>query len=86
MSGQRIFTEEELRQYDGANGRPVYIACNGIVYDVTQAPLWRTGLHQDLHYAGLDLTRSLHKAPHTARVFERLYIHIVGTLKPVDKS
>ncbi|MGH2594038.1 MAG: cytochrome b5 domain-containing protein [Anaerolineae bacterium] len=82
MSEDRIFSETELRQYDGTRGRPVYIACEGVVYDVSDAPLWRTGMHKDLHYAGLDLTRSLPKAPHDRRVFERMYVHVVGTLKP----
>lgn len=76
----RVFTESELRQYDGRNGRPVYIAYDGIVYDVSDAPLWRTGMHKDLHYSGLDLTRSIRKAPHTSSVFERPYIRKVGVL------
>jgi predicted heme/steroid binding protein len=82
VAEERVFTEVELRQYDGSKGKPVYIACDGIVYDVSDAPLWRTGMHQDMHYAGLDLTRSLRKAPHGAQVFERKYVRIVGRLSP----
>ena len=82
MDAERLFSEDDLRQYDGTQGRPVYIACNGIVYDVSDAPLWRGGMHQNLHYAGLNLTRSLRKAPHDIRVFERRYIRAVGRLKP----
>ena len=78
---ERVFSEAELRQYDGSKGKPVYIACDGVVYDVSDAPLWRTGLHQQLHYAGLDLTRSLRQAPHDRRVFERKYVRVVGRLK-----
>lgn len=81
MPQERVFTEPELRQFDGTHGRPVYIAYEGVVYDVSQAPLWRAGMHQNLHYAGLDLTRSLRKAPHDARVFDRKYIRAVGKLK-----
>ena len=81
---ERTFTEAELRWYDGTKGRPVYIACSGIVYDVSDAPLWRTGMHQDMHYAGLDLTRSLREAPHDERVFERKYVRVVGRLKSED--
>jgi predicted heme/steroid binding protein len=81
MIPERIFTEAELRQYDGTHGKPVYIAYDGVVYDVSDAPLWRTGMHQDLHYAGLDLTRSLRKAPHDRNVFERKYVRVVGWLK-----
>lgn len=82
MSDERVFTETELHHYDGSKGRPVYIACAGIVYDVSHAPLWRSGMHQNMHYAGLDLTRSLRKAPHSARVFERKYVRVVGKLRP----
>ena len=77
---ERIFTERELQKYDGTRGRPVYIAFAGIVYDVTQAALWRTGTHQDLHYAGIDLTRSLSKAPHAEEVFTRPGVKRVGIL------
>ena len=82
MSDQRLFSEAELRQYDGSKGRPVYIAHDGVVYDVSDAPLWRSGMHQDLHYAGLDLTRSLRQAPHDAGVFQRRHVRVVGRLKP----
>lgn len=78
----RIFTEHELQKYDGARGRPVYIAFAGIVYDVTHAPLWRTGTHQDLHYAGIDLTRSLPQAPHAEEVFTRPGVKRVGKFAP----
>lgn len=69
---ERQFTERELRQYNGEHGARAYIAYEGVVYDVTDAPTWRGGMHRDLHYAGLDLTRSLRKAPHDASVFTRV--------------
>jgi predicted heme/steroid binding protein len=77
---ERLFTERELQQYDGSRGNPVYIAYNGVVYDVTGSSLWRSGLHQDLHYAGTDLTRTLHKAPHTAEVFAHATVKRIGRL------
>lgn len=73
------FSEMELRRCDGQKGRPAYIAYAGVVYDVTQSTLWRDGMHKNLHYAGLDLTRSLRKAPHDASVFARM--RRVGLLK-----
>jgi len=76
----RTFTERELQQYDGRRGMPVYIAYDGIVYDVTNAALWRTGQHQDLHFSGVDLTRSLRKAPHGAEVFSRPGVKPIGRL------
>lgn len=76
----RLFTELELRQFDGEGGRPAYIAYRGMVYDVTQAPNWRGGMHRNLHYPGLDLTRSLRKAPHDEAVFAR--VPKIGRLIP----
>lgn len=67
-----VFSELDLRQYDGQRGRPAYIAYDGVVYDVTGSRLWRGGMHKNLHYSGLDLTRSLRKAPHGDWVFERM--------------
>lgn len=76
----RTFTERELQQYDGRRGKPVYVAYDGVVYDVTASGLWRTGQHQDLHFSGVDLTRSLRKAPHGAEVFSRPGVKAIGRL------
>lgn len=65
------FTEEELAQYDGKNGNLVYVAYKGKVYDVTESFLWRNGIHQVLHNAGVDLTDALEQAPHRDDVFEK---------------
>jgi predicted heme/steroid binding protein len=77
---EKTFTEKELQAYNGERGRSIYIAYNGVVYDVTEAPKWRTGLHEDLHFSGIDLTRSLHKAPHGEEVFIRPEVKRVGRL------
>lgn len=54
-SDLREFTIEELSQYDGSNGRPAYVAVNGIVYDVSLEATWGGGTHFGM-YAGQDLT------------------------------
>jgi predicted heme/steroid binding protein len=77
---ERLFTERELQQFDGTRGKPAYIACAGVVYDISASSLWRGGLHQELHYAGTDLTRTLRKAPHTAEVFSHATVKRVGRL------
>jgi predicted heme/steroid binding protein len=82
---EKTFTEKELHVYNGARGRSIYIAYAGVVYDVTDAPKWRTGLHEDLHFAGIDLTRSLPKAPHGEEVFIRPEVKRVGRLIPDRK-
>jgi predicted heme/steroid binding protein len=80
ISLERTFTERELQKHDGTRGQRIYIAYDGIVYDVTEAALWRTGQHQDLHFSGVDLTRSLRKAPHGAEVFSRPGVTPIGRL------
>jgi predicted heme/steroid binding protein len=40
---EKKFAFEELKQYDGRNGRPAYIAYKGKVYDVTDDLIWIEG-------------------------------------------
>jgi len=75
----RVFTKEELRQYNGRNGAPAFIACRGRVYDVSDSFLWQNGRHQVIHAAGADLTSSLDQAPHGEDLLERF--PIIGVLK-----
>jgi predicted heme/steroid binding protein len=75
----REFTEEELARYDGKDGAPAYIACDGKVYDVSNSFHWRNGKHHAMHSAGLDLTDSLEQAPHSADLLER--VPVVGRLQ-----
>ena len=42
---QREFTVEELSNYNGKNGSPVYTSINGKVYDMSGVPKWGTGNH-----------------------------------------
>lgn len=72
-------TSEELARYDGKDGRPAYIAVNGTIYDVTESPRWKDGLHPPDHYAGHDLTEELATAPHVRAVVERF--PVVGNLE-----
>lgn len=58
------FTLESLAAYDGKEGRPAYFAFEGTVYDATQSPIWKQGVHMGRHNAGADLTEPLKLAPH----------------------
>ena len=49
----------ELRRNTGERGTRKFIAYQGIVYDVTDCPKWRNDLHEQLHFAGQDLTSEL---------------------------
>jgi len=74
------FTLEELKQYDGKDGRPAYVAYKGKVYDVTDNYLWIDGDHQGEHSAGVDLTEEMTRAPHGDENLER--VKLIGTLVP----
>ena len=77
-------TREELQQNDGRNGRPAYIAVNRTVYDVSDSPLWKDGLHAPDHQAGRDLTEELLQAPHVRAVVERF--PVVGQLAVEEQA
>ena len=53
---KRIFTKEELSSYDG-NGPEgtIYIACNELVFDVTDSPFYQKGGDYE-KFAGRDMT------------------------------
>lgn len=63
-------TRSQLALYNGQDKEAIYVAYNGLIYDVTHSRLWRDGKHYQ-HWAGQDLTEELKEAPHTAQVFER---------------
>jgi predicted heme/steroid binding protein len=76
----RTFTREELSEYAGEDGGPVYFAYKGKVYDASESWQWRGGKHQVMHAAGQDLTEALADAPHGEDLLSRL--PIIG--EPVD--
>ena len=73
------FTLQELSTFDGKDGRSVYVAYAGNVYDVSESKLWETGIHMRGHHAGRDLTEILQAAPHGPGVLEKF--PQVGILK-----
>ncbi len=62
---------EELKGFDGKDGKPAYVAHQGKVYDITQSKLWKNGRHMNRHNAGGDLTADIQAAPHSPDVLKR---------------
>ncbi len=71
------FTIQELSEYNGKDGNPAYIAYDGMVYDVSNHPRWKSGTHNG-QKAGTDITSAIKKAPHGASKIKGL--PVVGKL------
>ncbi|MFC1888506.1 DUF2231 domain-containing protein [Thermodesulfobacteriota bacterium] len=87
-SNLKEFTLDELREFNGDDGRPAYVAYEGKVHDVSGSRYWQEGLHMKRHKAGCDLTTELCAAPHGSEVIKK--IPQVGTLQscrnPMDEN
>lgn len=70
-------TKSQLSLRNGQDKEEIWVAFNGLVYDVTLSKLWRNGKHYE-HWAGQDLTAELKDAPHTANVFDKF--KVIGKL------
>jgi predicted heme/steroid binding protein len=64
------YTRAQLALRNGRDKPEIWIAYQGIIYDVSRSRLWKTGTHYE-HWAGQDLTDELAEAPHTATVFDK---------------
>ena len=73
-----IITAAQLALRNGQDKPEIWIAFQGLVYDVTSSRLWRKGNHYE-HWAGQDLTDELKDAPHNEKVFDKF--KAIGRLK-----
>lgn len=72
------FTNDELKQFNGQDGQPAYVAIEGVVYDVSGKDAWQGGHHHG-NEAGQDLTKVLvNLSPHGKKVLKDL--PVVGKL------
>lgn len=71
--------KSELEANNGTNGRPLWVAYRGRVFDLTTSGLWAGGSHMGSHTAGGDLTEEIAAAPHGPEMLERF--PEIGTLK-----
>jgi predicted heme/steroid binding protein len=73
-------TLEELKQFDGKNGRKAYIAVDGFVYDVSRSFRWFGGNHNG-YTAGRDLTLEIDTvSPHGRSTLSE--VPLIGKIVP----
>ncbi|RMG30941.1 MAG: cytochrome b5 [Bacteroidetes bacterium] len=72
------YTRSELALRNGQEREEIWVAYQGIIYDVSHSRHWRSGIHYS-HWSGQDLTDELVDAPHGEYVFKRC--KVVGKLK-----
>ena len=74
-----VMNSEELSEFDGQNGKPAYIAVDGVIYDVTNVEPWSGGAHNG-YGAGMDLTEEIKNvSPHGVSKLEGL--PVIGKLQ-----
>lgn len=72
------YSLEELKSFDGTDGKPAYVAFGGTIYDVSDSPMWVGGDHEGWHQAGTDLTDAHDDAPHDVHVTD---FPVIGALR-----
>ena len=72
-----FYTIRQLALRNGQDRPEIWVAYNGLIYEVTASRLWKNGKHYE-HWAGQDLTDELKDAPHNEKVFDKF--KIVGKL------
>ena len=78
---QLSLTLEELAKYNGTNGKPAYVAVDGIIHDVSSIRAWKKGMHKGRHTAGAELGDAIKKkSPHGIKVLKKL--KVVGKVVP----
>lgn len=75
------YTRQQLALRNGQDKPEIWVAFQGIIYDVTSSKLWKNGKHYE-HWAGQDLTEELGDAPHSKKVFEKF--EAIGQLQADD--
>ncbi|MBN1319849.1 MAG: hypothetical protein JXA87_03315 [Thermoleophilia bacterium] len=82
-SGEKVFTLHGLAEYDGMEGRPAYVAVDGVVYDVSGSRMWLEGQHSACGagaVAGKDLSEVIERAPASMRALIQK-MPVVGELE-----
>lgn len=75
----RIFNTSELAEFNGRDGKPPYIAIDGIVYDLSKISKWKNGKHHGM-LAGQVLTEEYYRC-HSKKLNLIKKARVVGRLK-----
>lgn len=78
MEETKTYTTQQLALRNGQDREEIWVALDGVIYDVTTSRMWRDGKHYE-HWAGQDLSDELKDAPHSRDVFNKF--KTVGYLK-----
>ena len=79
-----ILTEQELSEFNGKDGKPPYIAIDGIIYDVSKINKWKNGQHHGM-LAGQVLTEEYYKC-HSKKLNLIKKARVVGKLKEENRG
>jgi predicted heme/steroid binding protein len=71
------YSRAQLALSNGQDKPEIWIACRGLIYDVSHSRFWRGGMHYE-HWAGQELSDELADAPHTEEVLQRF--PVIGLL------
>lgn len=66
----KTYTRGQLALRNGQDKPEIWVAFQGLIYDMTHSKLWKNGKHYE-HWAGQDLTPELADAPHSEKVFKK---------------
>jgi len=83
-TSKRKVTRQELEENNGKDGKPIWVAVKGTVYDISESQLWKDGRHMNTHEAGHELSLAIQAAPHSTEVFEDF--EVVGDLVDVEET
>jgi len=75
----KAYSHLELAAGTGKDGKPVLVAVDGRVYDLSASRKWLNGIHMNRHHAGTDLSGDITSAPHGRDVLARFETN--GTLE-----
>lgn len=79
-----IFTVRELAEFNGKDGKPPYVAIDGIVYDLSKIKKWKNGKHHGM-LAGQVLTEEYYRC-HSKRINLIKKAKVVGRLQEESRG